>query len=177
MACLRGELRDFFATFLYLIAFVGGLPVVPVTVDHGPVAAPPPALTIDLGLIALFGLQHSVMPRPAFKAWWTTVVSKPLERSFYVLAASLCLVVLFALWQPIAGIVWSVQSPVPATILWALFAAGWAIVLSSILLINHVELFGLMRSIATGAGTAPSIRGSARRCSTGWSTTRCIRGS
>ncbi len=134
----------FFATFLYLIAFVGDLGLVAITVDRGLVAEPAAALAIDLGLIVLFGVQHSVMARPGFKAWWTRIVPEPLERAVYVLAASLCLVVLFALWHPIAGDVWRVGG-VPATILWVLFAAGWAVVLLSTFLINHFELFGLMQ--------------------------------
>ena len=132
----------FFATFLYLIAFVGALPVVPVTVDHGPVAAPLAAVALDLGLIALFGVQHSVMARPGFKAAWTRIVPAALERSVYVLAASLCLIVLFALWHPVGSVVWHLAGPA-AMVLWALFASGWAIVLLSTFLINHFELFGL----------------------------------
>ncbi len=134
----------FFAVFLYLIAFVGDLPVVPVTVDRGPAAAPVLAILIDLGLIALFGLQHSVMARPAFKARWTQIVPAPLERSVYVLAASLCLMILFIGWHPVTGDLWRVAGPL-AIVLWALFAAGWAIVLLSTFLINHFELFGLMQ--------------------------------
>lgn len=148
----------FFAVFLYLIAFVGDLPFAPVTVDHRLVAAPPlaplPALLIDLALIALFGVQHSVMARPGFKAAWTRVVPAPLERTIYVLAASLCLIVLFALWQPILRDVWRVTDPVGAGLLWALFAAGWAIVLLSTFLINHFELFGLIQAYRHWRGTS-----------------------
>jgi protein-S-isoprenylcysteine O-methyltransferase Ste14 len=135
----------FFATFLYLIGFVANLPYFPVTVDHGIASAPLPALIVDVTLIALFGIQHSVMARRGFKAAWTRIVPAALERSAYVLASSLVLVVLFALWHPIAGTVWSVTNPVAAGILWVLFASGWAIVLLSTFLINHFELFGLMQ--------------------------------
>ena len=82
----------FFATFLYLIAFVGNCPAIPFAVDRGPEAALPVAIAIDLALIALFGVQHSVMARPAFKAAWTRIVPAPIERSIYVLLASLCLI-------------------------------------------------------------------------------------
>lgn len=135
----------FFATFLYMIGFVGDLPFLGVTVDRGIASAPLPAFIIDAGLIALFGLQHSVMARPGFKAAWTRIVPNALERSIYVLAASLCLIVLFALWHPIAGDVWRVTSPIAVRALWVLFASGWAIVLLSTFLINHFELFGLLQ--------------------------------
>ena len=133
----------FFATFLYLIGFVGDLPYFPVTVDHGPAAAWPVAAVVDLGLIALFGVQHSVMARQGFKTAWTRIVPPALERSVYVLAASLVLIILFALWRPIAGDVWRVTNPLAAGVLWTLFASGWAIVLLSTFLLNHFELFGL----------------------------------
>lgn len=136
----------FFATFLYLIAFVGNIAVVPRTVDLGPAAAPATALAINLGLIALFGLQHSVMARQGFKAWWTRVVPPPAERSVYVLMASAALIILFSLWRPIEATVWSVTNPLAQTILWALFALGWGIVLLSTFLLNHFELFGLQQA-------------------------------
>ena len=97
----------FFATFLYLICFVGNFPIAPVTVDRGgpdsPVAV---AVVIDLVLIALFGLQHSVMARQGFKRAWTQIVPKPAERSVYVLIASLMLIILVLFWRPIEGTVW-----------------------------------------------------------------------
>lgn len=89
----------FFATFLYLIAFVGDCPVVPFAVDGGPQGALPVAIAVDLALIALFGVQHSVMARASFKARWTRIVPAPIERSLYVLLASLCLIVLFVFWR------------------------------------------------------------------------------
>src|SRR5687767_8190865 len=95
----------FFATFLYLIAFVGDLPFAPRTVDLGPDAPIAAAIGINVGLIALFGLQHSVMARPGFKRMWTRIVPQPLERSVYVLAASLVLILLFMAWRPIPGTV------------------------------------------------------------------------
>jgi protein-S-isoprenylcysteine O-methyltransferase Ste14 len=136
----------FFATFLYLIAFVGNIAAVPRTVDVGPAAPVAAALVIDIALIALFGVQHSVMARPGFKTWWTRVVPPPAERSVYVLMASAVLIILFAFWRPIAGTVWSVTSPLGAGVLWALFALGWGIVLISTFLLNHFELFGLQQA-------------------------------
>lgn len=136
----------FFATFLYLIGFVGDLAGLPMTVDRGPAAPLASALIINLALIALFGVQHSVMARQGFKQAWTRTVPKPIERSVYVLFASAALIILFSLWRPIEGVVWDVTNPVAQTILWVLFAAGWGIVLLSTFLINHFELFGLQQA-------------------------------
>jgi methanethiol S-methyltransferase len=136
----------FFLTFLYLIAFVGNLPWVPLTVDRGPDAPLGVALIGNLLLIALFGAQHSVMARQGFKRAWTRVVPEPAERSVYVLMASSVLIILFSLWRPIDGVVWKVDSPLLTGVLWALFAAGWGIVLLSTFLINHFELFGLQQA-------------------------------
>jgi protein-S-isoprenylcysteine O-methyltransferase Ste14 len=136
----------FFATFLYLIGFVGGFAVFPRSVD-APIStlSTGGAIVVDLALIALFGVQHSVMARPAFKRSWTKVVAPHVERSVYVLLASMALIVLYLLWQPLAGTVWYVQSAVGADILWALFWLGWVTVLISTFLINHFELFGLQQ--------------------------------
>jgi methanethiol S-methyltransferase len=136
----------FFVTFLYLIAFVGDIPVTPRTVDYGPSAPPMTALIINVGLIALFGIQHSVMARQGFKKWWTRVVPAPAERSVYVLMASAALLILMSFWRPIEGTVWDVANPVGQGILWALFALGWGIVLISTFLLNHFELFGLQQA-------------------------------
>jgi methanethiol S-methyltransferase len=152
----------FFATFLYLVAFVGDLPRVPVTVDRGGMAAPTGfALVVDAALIALFGLQHSVMARPGFKRVWTRIVPAPVERSVYVAAASLALILLFLLWRPIPGAVWSVDDDTGASVLWALFALGWLIVLVSTFLISHFELFGLAQvwgHARSKAAAAPAFR-------------------
>jgi len=136
----------FFATFLYLIGFVGNLAQLPATVDRGLIASPAIALVIDVALIALFGIQHSVMARQGFKKAWTRTVPLPIERSVYVLFASAALIILFAFWRPIEGVVWDVSNPVGQTILWALFLSGWGIVLLSTFLINHFELFGLQQA-------------------------------
>ena len=137
----------FFATFLYLIAFVGNFAIVPKTVD-GPVSSMTTggAVIVNLALIALFGVQHSVMARPGFKRAWTRIVPPPVERSVYVLLASIALIVMFLFWQPIDSIVWSVQSPVGYDILFGLFWIGFGLVLISTFLINHFELFGLQQA-------------------------------
>lgn len=151
----------FFATFLYLIAFVGNIPGVPLTVDYGPTAPVGTAIAIDLALIAIFGVQHSVMARQGFKRWWTRVIPHPAERSVYVLLASAVLILLFTQWRPIDGTVWQVTQPIFAGLLWALFALGWLIVLTSTFLINHFELFGLQQawfSLRGRAAAAPQFR-------------------
>lgn len=134
----------FFATFLYLVAFVGNLPWVPRTVERGgPLLAVPQAVAIDLVLVALFGVQHSVMARPAFKRAWTRIVPPPVERSVYVLCASLMLILMFAFWRPVPITLWSIDSPALTALIWAVFGCGWLIVLLSTFLISHFELFGL----------------------------------
>jgi len=150
----------FFATFLYLIAFVGNLPWVPRTVDRGPAADFASAIAINLALIAVFGLQHSLMARQGFKRAWTRIVPEPIERSFYVLFASLALILLFAFWRPIPQVVWSVENSIGAALLWGLFALGWLIVLLSTFLISHFELFGLKQvwlNLRGGEATAPQF--------------------
>lgn len=136
----------FFLTFLYLIAFVGDVPWVARTVDRGPDAPLGVALVGNILLIALFGVQHSVMARQGFKRAWTRIVPEPAERSVYVLTASAVLVILFNFWRPIEGVVWETSSMALAALLWVLFAAGWGIVLLSTFLINHFELFGLQQA-------------------------------
>jgi methanethiol S-methyltransferase len=135
----------FFVTFLYLIAFVGNFGLVPRTVDIGPAAPVGTALVIDLALIALFGFQHSGMARRGFKAGWTRIVPPVLERSGYVLVTSIVLIAMFLMWRPIPQVIWAVDNPIGSGVLWALFWAGWGIVLTSTYLINHFELFGLQQ--------------------------------
>lgn len=136
----------FFATFLYLIAFVGDLPIVELSIDRGPASPLAVALVVDIALIALFGLQHSVMARPSFKRRWTRIVGTVAERSAYVIAASLALVILMAGWRPIPGELWHITAPWAEWTLWGLFAPGWLIVLVSTFLISHFELFGLAQA-------------------------------
>jgi methanethiol S-methyltransferase len=133
----------FFATFLYLIGFVGDVPGLERTVDYGPPASASTAIMVNLVLIALFGVQHSVMARPGFKAATRSVVPEPIERSLYLVAASAVLILLFVWWRPISAVIWSVENAVGAIILWALFGLGWLTVLVSTFLISHFELFGL----------------------------------
>jgi protein-S-isoprenylcysteine O-methyltransferase Ste14 len=136
----------FFATFLYLVVFVGDLSFAGRTVDVGPESPPAVAAAIDVALIALFGVQHSVMARPGFKASWTKIVPPPLERSVFVLAASLALMIMFLFWRPIDTVVWNATSPLLSDLIWVVFWLGWATVLLSTFLINHFELFGLQQA-------------------------------
>jgi protein-S-isoprenylcysteine O-methyltransferase Ste14 len=151
----------FFATFLYLIAFVGNLPWVPLTVDRGPEAAVGTAVAVNLAIIAIFGIQHSVMARQGFKRFWMRVVPPPAERSVYVLLASAVLILLFTQWRPIEGTVWDARGTALEPVLWALFGLGWVIVLTSTFLINHFELFGLQQAwfnLRGRAAAAPQFR-------------------
>jgi len=132
----------FFATFLYAIGFIGNFGV-PRTLDSAPAAGFVASLLIDLGLLGLFAIQHSVMARPAFKRWFTRVVPESAERSTYVLASSLALIAMFALWQPLGGSVWAVEDATLRGVIWGAFAFGWLLVLVSTFLINHFDLFGL----------------------------------
>lgn len=136
----------FFATFLYLIAFVGNFPITPITVDRGPDSPIGVAILLNLLAISVFGIQHSVMARPGFKKSWTRIVPPPIERSVYVLAASVALMILFTLWRPIDTVIWDASATLLEFPLWLMFAAGWGIVLLSTFLINHFELFGLQQA-------------------------------
>lgn len=135
----------FLATFVYAVAFLGNF-VIGNSIDAAPTAGVGQAIAVDIALLALFALQHSVMARPAFKRWWTRVVPAAAERSTYVLFSSLALLLLFWLWQPIGAVVWRVQSTVGQALLYAGYASGWVLLLVATFLIDHFDLFGLRQS-------------------------------
>ncbi|MGN6280348.1 methanethiol S-methyltransferase [Frateuria sp.] len=146
----------FLLTFLYAIGFVSGLGV-PRTIDDGLTDPTPIALVIDLLLLGLFAVQHSGMARPAFKRWWTRYVPAPVERSTYVLASSLALILLFWQWRTLPLAIWQVDNPPARWALYALAAIGWLLVLTGTFVINHFDLFGLRQvwSYARRRGPQP----------------------
>jgi methanethiol S-methyltransferase len=134
----------FLATFVCAIGFVGNLPLLPKTIDSGAAAPLFETLAVNLALLGLFAVQHSVMARRGFKRWWTKLIPQTVERSTYVLAASAALALLLWQWRPIAEpVVWSLTDPVSRLVLNGVFWLGWAVLLISTFLINHFELFGL----------------------------------
>jgi protein-S-isoprenylcysteine O-methyltransferase Ste14 len=136
----------FLGAFLYSIGFVGDL-LVPKTIDSGPREPWITALAVDVALLGLFAAQHSVMARPAFKRWWTRIVPVGIERSTYVVASSLCLIVLFWQWRPLGTTVWSLAG-LAAQIALGVFFLGWLVVLTSTFMLSHFELFGLTQAYA-----------------------------
>jgi methanethiol S-methyltransferase len=132
----------FFAAILYGIGFVGDL-WVPKGIDAGPNVPASTAILVDVLLLGAFAVQHNVMARPWYQEWWTRFVPRPLERSTFVAAASLLLLLLYWQWRPLPGVVWHVENGVGRGLLWVLYLLGWAIVFYSSFVIDHFELFGM----------------------------------
>lgn len=132
----------FLLVFLYSIAFVGNLPVMK-TIDSGAQGDLVNSLLINILLLSVFAVQHSIMARPGFKKWWTQIIPESIERSTFVLLTNLILILLYWKWQPLTGVVWDVTNATGAMVLTGLFWLGWLIVLTSTFMINHFDLFGL----------------------------------
>jgi methanethiol S-methyltransferase len=144
----------FLVTFVYAILFVEGV-FVPKTIDSGPVGDPVTSVLINLGVLGIFAVQHSVMARPAFKRWWTKIIPEEIERSTYVLLATLALALVVWQWRPLPQLVWSIDNPVLAGIIVAISWGGWALLLASTFLISHFQLFGLSQGFAKLIGRKP----------------------
>jgi protein-S-isoprenylcysteine O-methyltransferase Ste14 len=140
----------FLGVFLYAIGFVGGV-AVPKALNDGDVGSLATAMMINAGLLAVFGIQHTIMARPAFKRWWTRFVPESIERATFVLATVVILTWLIAQWQALPGVIWELEG-VAAGVMTALSLAGWGVVLISTFLIDHFELFGLKQTFAYATG-------------------------
>ncbi|HEX4779150.1 MAG TPA: NnrU family protein, partial [Usitatibacter sp.] len=152
----------FLGTFLYAIGFIGNVFVVK-SIDSGEPGTVARAVVVNLVLLTVFALQHSIMARRSFKRWWTRFVPAAVERSTYVLAATLALALLLWKWEPIPEpVIWHVTDPLVAQLLWAIFWLGWSVLLVSTFLLNHFELFGLrqvvMRVMGEEAPAAQEFR-------------------
>lgn len=135
----------FFGTILYAIGWVGNW-FVPKSIDSGAAGPLAQALIINSLLLGLFVVQHTIMARPAFKAWWMRIIPRAIERSTFVIAASLCLILTFWLWRPMPAVVWSISNPVAWWALTALSVFGWGLVFASSFMVSHWDLFGLRQA-------------------------------
>lgn len=148
----------FVAVSAWAVGFIGVF-LVPRSIDASVGTDGAMAVAIDCALLGLFGLQHSVMARPAFKRWWTRIVPVPVERGTYVLATTLALALLFAAWQPLPSVVWDASGTSIGTVLWVLFWIGWIVTVLSTFMISHAELFGLAQAWSTrDSGGPPVVR-------------------
>ncbi|MEO8545401.1 MAG: methanethiol S-methyltransferase [Burkholderiaceae bacterium] len=153
-----GSYLAFLMSFLYLIAFVGDLPV-PRTIDSGMSGSLSEAVAVNLLVLSAFALQHSIMARPAFKRWWTRVVPQTIERSSYVLAASAALGLIIWQWRPLPQpLLWRVEDPVAILAIQVMFWTGWGVLLASSFMINHFDLFGLSQVYHRLAGSSPKTQ-------------------
>lgn len=141
----------FFLSFLYAIGFVGNL-FVPKSIDSGEVAGVVPSMIINVILLGLFAIPHSVMARPVFKQWFTRYIPEVIERSTYVLLSSLLLFFLYWQWQPMTGVIWHIESSIVSMIIMGIFWFGWLIVLLSTFMTNHFDLFGLRQIVINFKG-------------------------
>ncbi len=132
----------FLGVYLYAIGFMGNF-VVPKAIDSGADGSLGQAILINVLLLGVFAIPHTIMARPTFKRWWTKMVPEPIERSTYVLVSNLALILLFWQWRPMGGMIWNVENSIGRMILWGLFGLGWLLVLLSTLQINHLDLFGM----------------------------------
>lgn len=155
----------FLFTILYAIGFVSGL-VVPKNIDISVQSPAIEAIVVNLALMSLFAIQHSVMARKSFKRWWTQFIPRSVERSTYVLCASLTLLLLFWQWRPMPAIIWRIDKPEMAVTIAALSLIGWVIVFISTFLINHFELFGLQQVASNLVGREMPAPCFGRRSST-----------